>query len=98
MIANTVVSDWVPLIIALGTAGASLIAAWRATQTHGEVKTLNAKTLGVLAGEQETRRIVDKPVSELTRDDQQHLLDVPPEPSPRAPVRPVDIRDQTLGG
>lgn len=49
-------------------------------QVHGEVKTLNAKTIGTLAGEQETRRIVGKAPEDRTFSDQQHLHDVPPEP------------------
>jgi ABC-type lipopolysaccharide export system ATPase subunit len=54
------------------------IAALRAKEVRSEVKTLNAKTIGVLAGEQETRRIVDIPAADRTFSDQQHLHDVPP--------------------
>lgn len=56
-----------------------------ATLTHSEVRTLNAKTIGELAGEQETRRIIDKPIDERTPGDQRHLLDIPPEPSVKGP-------------
>lgn len=55
-----------------------------ATGTQAEVTTLNAKTIGVLAGEQETRRIIEKPVDDRTVQDLRHLLDVPPESSPNA--------------
>lgn len=53
----------------------------KVAEVHDEVKTLNAKTIGVLAGEMETRRIVEKPPEDRTFADQQHLHDVPPEPS-----------------
>jgi outer membrane murein-binding lipoprotein Lpp len=55
------------------------IAAMRSTQAHNEVRTLNTKTIGVLAGEDETRRIVQKDPLDRTFSDQQHLQDVPPE-------------------
>lgn len=83
----TATSDIALLIGSLLTGIAAVIAAIRSTQTHSEVKTMNAKTLGVLAGEQETRRIVEKPLDERTREDQIHLLDVPPEPS--TPSKPT---------
>lgn len=73
------ITDIATLIAAISAAIVAIIAAIRSTQTHHEVKTLNAKTIGALAGEQETRRIDAKPLNQRTRDDQQHLLDVPPE-------------------
>lgn len=78
MFASTI-SDVATLIAAIGVAIPAIIAAVRSSQTHKEVKTLNAKTIGVLAGEQETRRIDAKPLEARTPDDQRHLLDVPPE-------------------
>jgi hypothetical protein len=88
-------ADLAIVITAAGAAVTSTIAAWRSTQTHKEVKTLNAKTIGVLAGEQETRRISDKPLEERTPEDQRHLLDIPPE---RPLNAPTDIRDKPIGG
>ncbi len=44
-----------------------------------DVKTKNSKTIGELASEGETRRIVRKPAWERTMADRKHLRDVPPE-------------------
>jgi len=78
MVGSTI-GDLTLLIPVLSAAIASIIAAWKSTQTHHEVKTLNAKTIGVLAGEEETRRIEKKPLEDRTSSDQRHLLDIPPE-------------------
>jgi hypothetical protein len=76
-----VIAAFATATVAIVGAVFSGIAMIRAGQVHKEVRTLNAKTIGVLAGETETRRIVDKDPNKRTPDDQRHLLDVPPEKS-----------------
>jgi hypothetical protein len=92
MIAVTDFTGIALVIAALGVAIPSIIAAINATRAHNEVKTLNAKTVGVLAGEQETRRIAHKPLDERTPSDQRHLLDVPPEAS----IKTVDTKTSDI--
>lgn len=92
MFANTTMPEYLTLIAAISTAIVAIVNAIKTQQVHSEVKTLNAKTIGVLAGETETRRIEAKPVETRTYDEVQHLHDVPPVP----PVPAEDIHAPTM--
>lgn len=71
------VADLVTLISAVTAAVVAIIGALRGNQVHRELRTLNSKSIGALAGEDETRRIRDVPVEDRTPGEQRHLLDVP---------------------
>jgi hypothetical protein len=68
-------------------------AAIKATAAHtairevaGDVKTMNALSMGQLADAAETRRIMRVPASERTAAELEHLAAVPPKPTGETPI------------
>ena len=87
------VGGWIAAIFA----GLAAMRPGRAETTvaavHEEVKTINGLALGQLADAAETRRIERIEPAARTSAEDHHVAVVPP-----VATRPVDIRDQPLGG